>query len=168
MRRGRCFRQSVFSSMQHFRGHYEHTMDSKGRISFPARYREVLEARDPSGENADRVILTHAIDGNLDVYPLEKWRQFEEKLQELPSFKQEVKSVKRMYIGSAQECSLDSNGRLLVPKSMRGYAGLEREVVWVGQIDKVELWPRSEWETVTADAQAEPEEVQEALTDLGL
>lgn len=154
--------------MQHFRGHYEHTMDSKGRISFPARYRKVLEARDPTGENADRVILTHALDGNLDVYSLEKWREFEEKLQDLPAFKSEVKSVKRMYIGSAQECSLDSNGRLLIPKSMREYAGLEREVVWVGQIDKVELWPRSEWESVTTDAQSDPEAVQEALTDLGL
>ena len=143
-------------------------MDSKGRISFPARYRKLLEARDPTGENADRLILTHALDGNLDVYPLEKWRSFEEKLQELPAFKQEVKSVKRMYIGSAQECSLDSNGRLLVPKSMRAFAELEREVVWVGQIDKVELWSREKWDAVTAQAQTDPESVQEALTDLGL
>ena len=143
-------------------------MDSKGRISFPARYRNVLEARDPTGEKADRVILTHALDGNLDLYPLEKWRAFETKLQELPTFKKEVKSVKRMYIGSAQECSLDSNGRLLIPKSMRKFAELEREVVWVGQIDKVELWPREAWEAVTAEAQTDPESVQEALTDFGL
>lgn len=143
-------------------------MDSKGRISFPARYREVLDARDPTGESTDRVILTHALDGNLDVYPLEKWHEFEQKLQELPAFQSEVKSVKRLYIGSAQECSLDSNGRLLVPKSMREYADLEREVVWVGQIDKVELWPKSEWESVTSDAHDDPESVQEALTELGL
>jgi len=154
--------------MQHFRGHYTHTMDSKGRISLPARFRQVLEARDPTGENSDRVILTHALDGNLDVYPLEKWTAFEEKLQELPAFKKEVKSVKRMYIGSAQECSLDGNGRLLVPKSMRNYAQLEREVVWVGQIDKIELWSKDAWEAVTAEAQTDPESVQEALTDLGL
>lgn len=153
--------------MTHFRGHYEHTMDSKGRISFPARYRQVLEARDPAGDRSDRVILTHALDGNLDIYPLQKWREFEEKLMELPAFKKEVKSVKRMYIGTAQERSLDSNGRLLVPKSMRDFAGLDREVVWVGQIDKVELWSREQWEAATAQAEADPESVQEALTDLG-
>jgi MraZ protein len=154
--------------MQHFRGHYEHTMDSKGRISLPARFREVLEARDPTGENADRVILTHALDGNLDVYPLEKWQAFEEQLQDLPAFKKEVKSVKRMYIGSAQERSLDSNGRLLIPQSMREYAQLEREVVWVGQLDKIELWSKEKWDEVTAEAQTDPESVQEALTGLGL
>ncbi len=143
-------------------------MDSKGRISLPARFREVLEARDPTGENADRVILTHALDGNLDVYPLEKWQAFEEQLQDLPAFKKEVKSVKRMYIGSAQERSLDSNGRLLIPQSMREYAQLEREVVWVGQLDKIELWSKEKWDEVTAEAQTDPESVQEALTGLGL
>jgi MraZ protein len=154
--------------MEHFRGHYAHTMDSKGRVSLPARYREVLEANDPTGEKADRVILTHALDGNLDLYSLDKWTQFERKLQELPAFKTEVKHIKRVYIGSAKEVSLDSNGRLLVPKSMREYADLDREVVWVGQLDKVELWDQSEWESVAAEAQADPEAVQEAITELGL
>ena len=133
----------------------------------PARYREVLAANDPSGEKADRVILTHALDGNLDVYSMYKWTRFEQRLSKLPDFKKEVKYLKRVYIGSAKEVSLDSNGRLLIPKSMREYAGLQREVVWVGQIDKVELWSQAEWDEVQAEAQADPEAVQEAMTELG-
>lgn len=143
-------------------------MDSKGRVSFPARYRDVLEANDPTGEKADRVILTHALDGNLDVYSLDEWEAFETKLQDLPRFKKEVKILKRTYIGSAQEVSLDSNGRLLIPKSMRKHAGLEREVVWVGQIDRVELWAKPEWDEVMDETEADPEAVQEAMTELGL
>ena len=154
--------------MANFRGQHEHTMDSKGRVSFPARYREVLSENDPTGEKVDRVILTHALDGNLELYSIDRWTRFEKKLQGLSSFKKEVKYVKRLYIGSAQEVSLDSNGRLLIPKSMREYAGLERDVVWVGQIDKVELWESSAWKQMNEEAEDNTEAIQEAITDLGL
>lgn len=151
-----------------FRGRYEHTLDSKGRVSFPATYRDVLEEMDDSGEHTDEVVLTHALDGNLDCYPVQRWRAFEERLQELSSFKREVKHVKRLYIGSAQACSIDGNGRLLVPKSMREYAGLDRDVVWVGVGEKVELWSAADWSQASSEALADVDSVGETLTELGL
>ncbi|MFB6264717.1 MAG: division/cell wall cluster transcriptional repressor MraZ [Bradymonadaceae bacterium] len=154
--------------MASFRGHYEHTMDGKGRVSVPARYREVLDEMDSTGENADRLVVTHAIDGNLEAYPVDRWLEFEKKLKDLSSFRDEVKKVKRMYVGRAQECTLDSNGRILIPQSMREYAGLDRDVVWVGQIDRVELWDREDWQEASEAAQADPEAIQEAVTELGL
>jgi MraZ protein len=128
----------------------------------------MLASVDEDGDHSDEVVLTHALDGNLDCYPVQRWRAFEERLQELSSFKREVKHVKRLYIGSAQACSIDGNGRLLVPKSMREYANLDREVVWVGVGEKVELWSASDWESASQEALADVDSVGETLTDLGL
>ena len=98
-----------------FRGQYEHTMDSKGRVSLPARFREVLTELASSPENADRVILTRTFQKCLVLYPLEQWMNFEEKVRQLPQFDPRVQQLKRVYIAGAVECSLDSHGRVLIP-----------------------------------------------------
>ena len=148
-----------------FRGQYEHTMDAKGRVSLPARFREVLADRDPTGEFSDRVILTRTFQKCLVLYPLDQWLDFEQKVRKLP---QHVQQLKRVYVAGAIECSLDSHGRLLIPQSMREFAHLEREVVWIGQLDTMELWSSGRWQTVVEDALQDPKGLAEAMAELGL
>lgn len=151
-----------------FRGQYEHTMDAKGRVSLPARFREVLADRDPTGDTANRVILTRTFQKCLVLYPLDQWLDFEQKIGRLPQFDPHVQQLKRVYVAGALECSLDSHGRILIPQPMREFAQLEREVVWVGQLDTMELWSGGRWQTAVEEALQDPKGLAEAMADLGL
>lgn len=151
-----------------FRGQYEHTLDGKGRISVPARFREVLAEHDDSGENADRIILTRTFEKCLVAYPMDRWLSFEEKIRELPQFDPNVQQLKRVYVAGAVEASIDSHGRLLVPSSMREYAELDRNCVWVGQLENFELWSERHWQGAVDEALGDPEDLNEAMADLGL
>lgn len=151
-----------------FRGQYEHTMDGKGRISVPARFREVLASIDVTNENADRIILTRTFEQCLVVYPMDKWLNFEEKIRSLPQFNPNVQRLKRVYIAGAVEASIDSHGRLLVPQAMRDYAGLDRNCVWVGQLDTIELWSQEKWQGAVEAALQDPQELSQAMAELGL
>lgn len=151
-----------------FRGQYEHTLDGKGRISVPARFREVLADIDATGENADRIILTRTFEQCLVVYPMDKWLNFEERIRQLPQFNPHVQRLKRVYIAGAVEVSIDSHGRLLVPQSMREFAGLERGCVWVGQLDTMELWSQEKWNGTVEEALESPEELARAMSEFGL
>jgi len=151
-----------------FRGQYEHTMDGKGRVSLPARFREVLAELDPTGDNADRVILTRTFQKCLVLYPLDKWLNFEEKVRQLPQFDPHVQQLKRVYIAGATECSLDKHGRILVPLPMRQFADFDRDVVWVGQLDTMELWAGDRWKAAVDDALSDPKGLASAMAELGL
>jgi MraZ protein len=151
-----------------FRGQYEHTMDSKGRVSLPARYREVLAEMDVDGQNADRVILTRNFENSLELYPYDKWLNFEQRVRELPQFDPNVQRIKKVLVAGAVEVSLDSHGRILVPQLMRQFAGLEREVTWVGQLDTVQLWAANRWSEAVNDALDNPEDLQAAAAEFGL
>lgn len=151
-----------------FRGQYDHTMDAKGRISVPARYREVLSEMAPDGQQADRIILTRTFQQCLVVYPYEKWLSFEEKIRQLPQFNPHVQQLKRVYIAGAIECSIDGHGRLLVPQAMRDFARLDRECIWVGQLDTFELWSKEAWTAAVDEAMQDPKALAEAMSDLGL
>lgn len=151
-----------------FRGQYEHTMDAKGRVSLPARYREVLTEMDVEGKNAGRVILTRNFEKSLELYPLDKWLNFEEKVRSLPQFDPYVQRVLRVFIAGAVECTLDSHGRLLVPKSMREFATLEREVVWVGQLEKVQMWSKQSWDSAVDAALEDTDELRQKVAEFGL
>lgn len=149
-----------------FRGQYDHTLDTKGRVSLPARFREVLseESLDP----ADRVILTRTFQKCLVVYPFQQWTEFEERIRNLPQFDPAVQRLKRVYIAGAVECSLDKHGRILVPSTMRQYADLLRDVVWVGQLETIELWSQTRWQSAMDEALEDPKGLSQAMADLGL
>jgi MraZ protein len=151
-----------------FRGQYEHTMDAKGRISLPARLREVLTQQSTGEKRGTKVILTRTFQRCLVVYPLDKWLRFEERIRELPQFDPSVQRLKRVYVAGAVECVLDSHGRLLVPQGMRDFAGLGGESVWVGQLDTIELWSQGRWREVVADALEDPEGLAQAMAALGI
>lgn len=151
-----------------FRGQYEHTMDAKGRVSLPARYREVLTEMDVEGRNAGRVILTRNFEKSLELYPLDKWLNFEEKVRSLPQFDPYVQRVLRVFVAGAVECTLDSHGRLLVPKSMREFASLERDIVWVGQLEKIQMWSKPSWDSAVDAALEDTDELRQKVAEFGL
>ena len=146
-----------------FRGRFEHAIDGKGRVSLPARYREVLGAlRD------DLLVITTSDEPCLRAYTRQAFREFEEKLGQAPSLDARVKSVKRHFVGNAQECQVDGMGRVLLPASLREYAGLLRVAVFVGQIKFIEIWSEDRWARATQQVLESLTADQQVLTDLGI
>lgn len=125
-----------------FRGHCHHTIDQKGRISFPARFREILEA----GGNPRMVMTPALFDSCLDVYPVPAWEQVEQELVSNKSLNPDEVRYRRLYVSRAVDVELDKTGRVLVPQELRQAAHLEHEVLWVGSLTKVELWSKASWE----------------------
>ena len=136
-----------------FRGHFSHTVDDKGRVAIPARFREAL-----SGLQEERLVVTkygmrdrHC----LDVYPLAAWRDLESRLLAKKRFDAHLAAFRNYYVSGAHECQLDAQGRILVPQLLRDYAGLGREAMFTGDIDKFRIWDKDAWQQVfTADEQA--------------
>ncbi len=146
-----------------FRGRFEHAIDGKGRVSLPARYREALTAlRD------DQLVLTTSDEPCLRAYTRQAWREFEDKLAQRPSLDPRVRRVTRHYVGNAQECQVDSMGRVLIPAPLREYAGVNRDAVFVGQVRFIEIWSKERWQKANDQVlELLPTDMQ-ALADLGI
>jgi len=117
-----------------FRGRTEQAIDQKGRISLPVKFREILL------KQYDNTIVLTNFDGCLLAYPTVEWISFEEKIRKLPSGNKNVRIFKRFIISGATECTVDRQGRILVPPSLKGYAQLEHDIVIAGQINHFEIW----------------------------
>jgi MraZ protein len=149
-----------------FRGTFEHTIDDKGRVSVPAKFREVLLA-----SNDDRVVITNFFVGTLrclDVYAVAAWQELEERLRAKPQFDPRVVRFQNYYFASAQDCVIDKQGRILLPPSLREYAGLNREVVFTSALAKFRIWDLAQWKEVFGDAERALMERPEDLTELGI
>lgn len=147
-----------------FRGRSDQTIDDKGRIIMPAKFREVLSKR-----NDPTIILTN-LDMCLIGYPAEEWMELEKKILSRPDTSTTVKNFKRFLIGGAVECGLDKQGRILVPPTLKKYAQLERNVVIVGLIDHFEIWNAERFYSLVqqGEAFAEAEELKAFRHDIGL
>ncbi len=146
-----------------FRGRYEHTIDAKGRTSLPARYRDALAAL---GER--RIVLTSALDPCLVAYTMPEWAAFEDRLSKLPQFDRAVQKLKRLYVSGAVECEVDDSGRVLVPPTLREYAGLSKDVIWAGSGKYAELWDKATWRTHFETTEDERRDISARLAELGL
>lgn len=120
-----------------FMGEFNHNIDAKGRLIIPSRFREEL------GENS---VLTRGMDDCLSIYPQEAWKAFEEKLASLPLTSKDARTFTRFFVSGATPCELDRQGRILVPSTLREYAGLEKDVILAGNLDRIEIWSKSRWE----------------------
>lgn len=145
-----------------FRGRFEHVIDEKGRLSVPSKFREVLSA-----QNENELILTD-FDSCLAAYPKGEWRELEEKIRKLSPLQKEVRNFLRLFYSSATEVSLDSQGRILIPPQMRERAGLGREVVLLGLLNKIEIWSKKSWEEFEAHSAGTFEEIVSKLVELGI
>ena len=125
-----------------FRGFSSVSLDSKGRLAIPSRFRERL--MEIAG---GRLVQTlNPRDRSLLLYPLPEWDLIEEKLAELSDFDRQSRRTKQMMRGYATDCQLDTHGRILVPAELRGYAQLDKQVIILGQGNKFEIWNRGSWE----------------------
>jgi MraZ protein len=128
-----------------FRGQFVHTIDAKGRISVPARFRDAVLA----DGDARLVMAPSPFDACLHLYRMADWVEFEAKIAELPRFDAHIVRFRRVYVSAAQECELDRSGRLLVSPDFRDKAELMREVMWAGMGRFVELWAKDRWDAAT-------------------
>jgi MraZ protein len=135
-----------------FMGEYQHSIDAKGRVFIPAKFREGL------GEN---FIVTKGLDNCLFVYSLPEWRLLEKKLKELPFTKADTRAFVRFFFAGATECELDKQGRIIIPVSLRSYAELERDIVFIGVSSRVEIWNKEHWEKYSQTAEASYEVIAE-------
>ncbi len=143
-----------------FRGSFEHSVDSKGRVSVPSKFRDIIADRYDG-----RLVMAMDFDRCLTVYPLEEWEKLEEKIKTLPMMKKEVKDFMRFFFSSATECELDKQGRILIPPTHRERAGITKNVMLVGIIDKIEIWDAEAWEARNSQ---NGDKIGEALAALGL
>jgi len=124
-----------------FRGHYEHSIDAKGRTSLPARFRHVL----PAAPDMRLVIAPALRDPCLDVYPMDVWEELEARVASRPKWDRDIVLFRRRYLSAAVECEIDKHGRVLVPVQLREHAGLHKEVLWAGVGATLELWAQEHW-----------------------
>lgn len=151
-----------------FRGVTNLSLDSKGRMAVPARYRERLQA-----ESEGRVVVTVDRDGCLLIYPFSEWEAIERQLVNLPTLNKQARKLQRLLIGHATECEFDGQGRILVPAPLREFAGIDRRVVLIGQGNKFELWDEGTWNEqraawLAADDEEDGLELPAALESLSL
>jgi len=123
-----------------FRGINPLSLDSKGRLSMPAKYRDRLRE-----ECARQLVLTIDRDRCLLIYPLPVWEVVEQKLVQLSSINKQARGLKRLLLGHAEDCQMDGNGRILLPLPLREFAQLDKRVILVGQGNKFELWDEPTW-----------------------
>jgi MraZ protein len=123
-----------------FRGVNALTLDAKGRMAMPTKYRDRLM------ETCDgQLVVTVDRDHCLLLYPLPEWEEIERKLVRLPTLNKQARRLQRLLIGHATECELDSHGRILLPPPLREFAGLDKHVVLIGQGNKFEVWNEPSW-----------------------
>lgn len=120
-----------------FKGEYSHSIDAKGRLIVPAKFRELL---------GDQFVVTKGFDGCLFVFAQEGWDQFEEKLQALPMDKPEARMLGRFFISGAIDAEVDKQGRILLPSNLLQHAKIEKEAIIAGVGNRVEIWSKEEWE----------------------
>jgi MraZ protein len=119
-----------------FMGEFNHSVDAKGRIIIPSKFREDL---------GDQFVLTLGLDGCLFAYPYSEWEIFVEKLKTLPGTK-EARQLQRYFMAGAAACEADKQGRILIPAKLRESAGLEKDIVFVGVLNKIEIWSKERWD----------------------
>ncbi|NLU35463.1 MAG: division/cell wall cluster transcriptional repressor MraZ [Clostridiales bacterium] len=142
-----------------FIGEYQHTIDSKGRVFMPAKFREKL---------GEKFVVTKGLDNCLFVYPNEEWQSLESKLRTLPLTSREARAFIRFFFAGAAECEADKQGRILIPANLREYASLEKELSIIGVSTRVEIWDRETWEKYNGQSSLDQESIIEKMAELGI
>lgn len=140
-----------------FMGEYNHTIDAKGRVIVPSKFRELL---------GEEFVVTKGLDGCLFVFPNDEWKNFEDKLKTLPLTNKDARHFVRFFLAGAATVDTDKQGRILLPGVLREFGELEKDVVLVGVASRVEIWSKERWEANTSFDDVE--EIAEHMSDLGL
>ena len=140
-----------------FSGEYQHSVDAKGRMIVPSKFRELL------GES---FMLTRGLDNCLFVYPKEAWEAFTQKLNQLPISNTNARQFVRFFLSGAVECELDKQGRILLPQNLRTYAGIKKDVSVIGVGERAEIWDSEQWNGYNGSIS--PDEVASNMESLGI
>lgn len=141
-----------------FRGRYEHALDSKGRISIPSKFREILNKK-----YDERLIITN-FDHCLLAFPYEEWNQLvEQKVGSFSILRKETSAFLRFFYSSAIDCTIDTHGRLLIPPTLRDYANLKKDVVLVGEGRFFEIFAKEQWQEVAQQAEEGFDQIRDTL-----
>ena len=141
-----------------FIGEYQNSIDAKGRIIVPAKFREEL---------GYKFILTKGLDNCLFIYSMEEWKKFEDKLKSLPVSSKEARAFVRYFFSSAVECEIDKQGRMTIPTILREHANITKDLVTIGVMSRVEIWSRESWNAYTDDSM-NYDEIAEKMAELGI
>lgn len=142
-----------------FMGEYQHSIDEKGRLTIPAKFREGL---------GSSFVMTRGLDQCLFAYPLDEWKQLEERLKTLPFTKADARAFTRFFFSGATECDWDKQGRVNIPQNLRDHAAIQKECVVIGVSNRVEVWSKERWEAYFAESEGSFGEIAEKLVDFNL
>ena len=140
-----------------FMSEYNHTVDAKGRLIIPSKFREIL---------GEEFVISKGMDGCLFVYASDDWKVFEEKLASLPLINVEARQFARYFLSGAQYVTVDKQGRILMPQDLREFAGLEKDVVLAGMGGRIEIWSLDKWNENSS--QVDINKISEGMINLGL
>nr|WP_285855291.1 division/cell wall cluster transcriptional repressor MraZ [Paenibacillus cellulositrophicus] len=138
-------------------GEYQHSLDDKGRVTIPAKFRELL---------GSSFVVTRGLDQCLFVYPMNEWQILEQKLKSLSLMKSDARAFTRFFFSGATECEWDKQGRVNLPGNLRQYAKLEKECVVLGVSSRVEIWSKDTWEEYFQQSEETFNDIAEKLVDL--
>lgn len=142
-----------------FIGEYQNSIDSKGRIIVPSKFRDQL---------GSKFILTKGLDNCLYIYPMDEWNKFQDKLTSLPVANKDARAFVRYFFSSAVECEIDKQGRLTIPQNLREHARIDKELVTIGVLSKIEIWSKQEWDNYSDGTNLGPDEIAEKMSEFGI
>lgn len=142
-----------------FIGQYNHTVDDKGRLAVPMKFRDAL---------VHGAVVTRGLDSSLFLLPMEEWGKLATQLANLPLGQANARAFARLMLAGAMDVALDKHGRCIVPEYLREYAGLKKDVVIVGVNTRLEIWDAHTWQTYVAASESNAESIAEQLGAVGL
>jgi len=142
-----------------FIGEYQHSVDEKGRITFPAKFRKALSGN---------IVITRGLDTCLFIYTLKEWQKLTDKLASLPMSQANARAFSRFMLAGAMDAKLDGQGRILLPDYLRTHAKIRKDAVLVGVNTRLELWAKEQWATYTKETESHASALAEKMVDLGV
>ena len=142
-----------------FIGEYTATIDDKGRISIPSKFRTQLKSK---------IVVTKGLDNALFLYTIDEWKKSAEKLASLPISTANTRAFSRLMLAGAMDCDIDKQGRILLPNYLQEFAKLSKRVIFAGLYNRIELWPKEAWDAYKAKTEEDSTAIAEQLGSLGV
>lgn len=142
-----------------FIGEYQASIDEKGRISIPAKFRTELKSK---------VVVTRGLDNSLFLYNLDEWKKLAEKLASLPISTSNTRAFARLMLAGAMDCEVDKQGRIILPAYLKGFAKIQKRIIFAGLYNRIEIWSEDAWNKYKAQTEKESTAIAEQLGSLGV
>lgn len=140
-------------------GEYQHSIDAKGRLIIPAKFREHL---------TEGFVLTRGLDNCLFGYPILEWRKLEEKLKQLPVTKKDARAFTRFFFSGATEVEVDKQGRINIPSNLLTHANVQKDCVVLGVSNRIEIWSKESWQNYFAESEESFNDIAENMIDFDI